>query len=145
MVCRYLFLKTKRDRKTPAFHRNWTYREIVVNVHCKELDKMAAELSGSKLGSPAYIACYGKAFKTIEEGLDEETWVKFRSEAKQWSEHKPPPRQQQRCVTPIILSGLKLTRAIKDVREAWDEHTSRVYQDDVLPIWCAGRCFTRLL
>ena len=145
MVRRYLFLKTKRDRKTPAFHRNWTYREIVVDVHRKELDKMAAELLGSKLGSPAYIACYGKAFKTIEEGLDEETWVKYRSEAKQWSEHKPPPRQQQRCVTPIILSGLKLTRAIKDVREAWDEHTLRVYRDDVLPIWCAGRCFTRLL
>ena len=58
----------------------------MVDVHRKELDKMAAELSGSKPGSPAYIACYGKAFKTIEEGLDEETWVKYRSEAKQWSE-----------------------------------------------------------
>ena len=49
----------------------------MVNVHCKELDKMAAELSGSKPGSSAYIACYGKAFKMIEEGLDKEMWVKY--------------------------------------------------------------------
>ena len=65
---------------------------------------MAAELSGAKAGSVAYIACYGKALKTIEEGLDEEMRVRYRAEAKQWSEHKPPPRQQQRFVMPIILS-----------------------------------------
>ena len=65
---------------------------------------MAAELSGSKPGSVAYLACYGKAVKVIEEGLDEETWIKYRAEAKQWSEYKPPPRQQQRYVMPIILS-----------------------------------------
>lgn len=64
---------------------------------------MAAELSGSKPGSVAYIACYGKAIKMIEEGLDEETRIKYRAEAKQWSEHMPPPRQQQRYVMPIIL------------------------------------------
>ena len=90
MARRYLYDKIRRDRKVPAFHRNWTYKDIVVDIHHKELDKMAAELSGSTPSSVAYLACYGKAFKTIEEGLEEEAWVKYRAEAKRWSEHKPP-------------------------------------------------------
>jgi hypothetical protein len=74
---RYLYNRSRRDRRAPNFCRNWTYKDLVVDVHRKELDKMAAELSGSKPGSAAYIACYGKALKTIEEGLDEETRVKY--------------------------------------------------------------------
>jgi hypothetical protein len=76
----------------------------VVDFHRKELDEMAAELSGAKGGSAAYIGSYKKAFRIIEEGLDEETRVMYRAEAKKWSEHKPPPRQQQRYVTPTVLS-----------------------------------------
>ena len=53
------------------------YKGIVVDIHCKELDKMAAELSGSTPGSVAYLACYRKVFKMIEEGLEEEARVKY--------------------------------------------------------------------
>ena len=76
--------------------------DIVVDSHRKELNEMAAELSGAKPGSVAHLSCYKKALKAIEEGLDEETRVKYRAEAKKWSEQKPPPRQQQRYVMPII-------------------------------------------
>ena len=105
MAHRYLYDKIRWDRKVPAFHRNWTYKDIVVDIHCKELDKMAAKLSVSTPGLVAYLACYRKAFKMIEEGL-EEAQVKYQAEVKQWSEHKPPPRQQQQWVMPIILSDI---------------------------------------
>ena len=113
MVRRYLYNRSRRDRKTPNFRRNWTYKDIVTDVHRKELDEMATELSGSKSGSADYIACYAAAFKTIEEGLDEETQVKYRAEAKLWSEDKPPPHQQHRCVMPTILSDQKLTKFVR--------------------------------
>jgi hypothetical protein len=67
-------------------------------MHRKELDEMAVEMSESKAGSAAYLGCYKKAIKTINEGLDEETRVKYRADAKKWTEQKPPPRQQQRYV-----------------------------------------------
>ena len=82
----------------------------MTDVHRQELNKMASEMSGSKAGSVAYIACYAKALKTIEEGLDEDTRIKYRAEAKQWSEYKPPPHQQHRCAMQIILSDQKLTK-----------------------------------
>ena len=82
----------------------------MTDVHHQELDKMASEMSGLKAGLVAYIACYVKALKTIEEGLDEDTRIKYRAEAKQWSEYKPPPHQQHRCTMQIILSDQKLTK-----------------------------------
>ena len=71
---------------------------MLVDIHRLEIDKMAAELSESKPGSAAYLGCYRRAVKTIEEGLDEETRQKYLAQAKKWSEEKPPPRQQQRYV-----------------------------------------------
>jgi hypothetical protein len=53
-------------------------------------------MSKSKPGSPAYLACYKKAFKTIKDGLDRDTIVKYQAEAKKWTEHRPPPREQMR-------------------------------------------------
>ncbi|KAI9436453.1 hypothetical protein H4582DRAFT_2078612 [Lactarius indigo] len=61
-----------------------------------ELDKMALEMSGSKRGSAAYFGCYKKSIKVISQRLDEHTWVKYRAEAKKWTEQQAPPRQQQR-------------------------------------------------
>ena len=49
----------------------------MTDVHCQELNKMASEMSGSKAGSVAYIACYAKALRTIEEGLDKDTRIKY--------------------------------------------------------------------
>jgi hypothetical protein len=78
--------------------------DIVVDFHHKDLDKMAAKLSWAKGGLAAYIGSYKKAFQIIEEGLDEETRVMYQAEAKKWSEHKPPPWQQQQDVMPTVLS-----------------------------------------
>lgn len=59
---------------------------------------MAVEMSGSKAGSAAYLGCYQRAIKSIDQRLDEETRVKYRAEATKWTEQIPPPRQQQRYV-----------------------------------------------
>jgi hypothetical protein len=68
----------------------------LVDVHRKELDEMAAEMSGSKAGSGRYLSCYKNGIKKIDERLDEDTQVKYRAEAKKWTEQQPPPRQQRR-------------------------------------------------
>ncbi|KAF8268514.1 hypothetical protein EI94DRAFT_1700174 [Lactarius quietus] len=93
---RYLHNRCQRDRRAPNFYRKWTYANIVYDVHQKEIHKMATEMSGSKLGSAHYLSFYRKAFKTVEGRLDEETRVKYQADAKEWTENKPPPRQQQR-------------------------------------------------
>jgi hypothetical protein len=67
----------------------------LVDVHQKELDKMAIKASDSKAGLVPYLSCYKKGIKIINEGLDEETRVKYRVEAKKWTKQKPPPWQQQ--------------------------------------------------
>jgi hypothetical protein len=38
---------------------------------------MAADMAGSKVGTGAYLGCYKKALKQIDEGLDEETWMEY--------------------------------------------------------------------
>ncbi|KAH9051045.1 hypothetical protein EDB87DRAFT_1695960 [Lactarius vividus] len=76
-------------------HKQWTYQDILVDHHQKELDKMAVEMSGSASGSWCYLGCYKKALKLIGKRLDEETWVKYRAEVKKWAEQNVPPQQQQ--------------------------------------------------
>ena len=51
-------------------------------------------MSESKPGSPAYLACYKKAFKTIKDRLDKDMRVKYQAEAKKWTEHRPPTLEQ---------------------------------------------------
>jgi len=98
-VRRYLYNRCRRERKRLKFqHRNWTFNDILVDAHQKEIDEMAVEMSGSRLGSAAYLGCYKKAVKIINERLDEETRVKYRAEAKKWTEQRPPHGQQQRYV-----------------------------------------------
>ncbi|KAH9027300.1 hypothetical protein EDB84DRAFT_1563480 [Lactarius hengduanensis] len=97
LVRRYLLNKCRRDRKKFNFRgKEWTYRDILVDHHREELDKMAVEMSGSAPGSPHYLGFYQKAIKLIDEGLDEETRVKYRAEAKKWAEKTVPPQEQQR-------------------------------------------------
>ncbi|KAI9438332.1 hypothetical protein H4582DRAFT_2057761 [Lactarius indigo] len=96
-VRRFLYNRCRRERRRCQFrHRKWTYHDILVDVHRKELDKMALEMSGSKRGSAAYLGCYKKSIKVISQRLDEHTRVKYRAEAKKWTEQQAPPRQQQR-------------------------------------------------
>jgi hypothetical protein len=75
----------------------------LIDVHRAELDEMAVSMSKSKPGSPSYLACYQKAVKTIDDQLDDATRVKYRADAKKWTEQKPPPLQQQQYAR-VILS-----------------------------------------
>ena len=97
-VLRYLHNRCRREQKTPNFHKKWTHRDILIDNHRKELDEMSAEMSGAKSGSRAYLACYRKAVKVIEERLGEDTLVAYQAEAKEWTEKMPPPRMQHRYV-----------------------------------------------
>jgi hypothetical protein len=56
---------------------------------------VAAQLSGARPGSVAYISSYRKALQIVDERLDDETCVKYWAEAKKWTEQKPPPQIQQ--------------------------------------------------
>ncbi|KAH9028956.1 hypothetical protein EDB85DRAFT_2147569 [Lactarius pseudohatsudake] len=47
-------------------------------------------------GSNGYLGYYNKVVKLVDEGLDEETRVKYRTEARKWAEQEAPPEQQQR-------------------------------------------------
>lgn len=68
----------------------------MTDFHREELHKMAMELSKEKAGSSKYISCYRKALKLVEERLDDLTRVRYRAEARKWTEDMPPCRQQQR-------------------------------------------------
>jgi hypothetical protein len=105
LVCCYLHSKCRQEQKMPNMHRKWTYQDFLVDIHRKELDKMAVDMSGSRLGLAAYHGYYKKAIKTINEGLDEETQVKYRVEAKEWMEKMPPPQQQQRYAHVVLSDG----------------------------------------
>ena len=84
----------RRNNKSQSCRRVWTENDIFIDIHRDEVDKLAAEMSGSKAGLPAYLAYYEKAFKTVKDGLDKDTRVKYQAEAKKWTEHRPPPREQ---------------------------------------------------
>ncbi|KAF8262952.1 hypothetical protein EI94DRAFT_1704374 [Lactarius quietus] len=77
LVCRHLHSRHRQDKETPNFHKIWTYTDIVIDFHQEEMDKLAAKMSGAKAGSPAYLGCYKRAIKTINDQLDEEMQVKL--------------------------------------------------------------------
>ncbi|KAF8261186.1 hypothetical protein EI94DRAFT_1705733 [Lactarius quietus] len=74
LVCRHLHSRRRQSKKTPNFHKIWTYTDIVIDSHWEEIDKLAAEMSGAKAGSPAYLGCYKRAIKTVNDQLDEEIY-----------------------------------------------------------------------
>jgi hypothetical protein len=59
---------------------------------------MALSMSKSDSGSNEYLKCYGKAIKLIDDALSDEDKVKYMAKATKWTEAKPPPQVQQRCV-----------------------------------------------
>ncbi|KAF8266975.1 hypothetical protein EI94DRAFT_1802293 [Lactarius quietus] len=96
----YLYNKGRRSKKKSTLNlgRKWTYRDIVMDVHCKELHIMALSMSNSAAGSAEYLGCYQKAVKTIFGGLTEEEITKYKAQAKRWTKDNPPPRQQRRML-----------------------------------------------
>ncbi|KAF8274182.1 hypothetical protein EI94DRAFT_1696126 [Lactarius quietus] len=77
LVHRHLHSRRRRGKKTPNFHKIWSYTDIVIDFHWEEIDKLAAEMSSAKAGSPAYLGCYKRAIETINDQLDEETRAKL--------------------------------------------------------------------
>ncbi|KAF8257949.1 hypothetical protein EI94DRAFT_1708448 [Lactarius quietus] len=128
LVCRHLHSRRRQGKKTPNFHKIWSYTDIVIDFHWEEIDKLAAEMSGAKAGSPAYLGCYKRAIKTINDQLDKETRVKYRAEAKKWMEHKPPPQQQQWLMEKYGQSTL------------WDFSVTMYNQFGVRVVVLAGYC-----
>ena len=84
------------DRKSHSCCKIWTENDIFIDKHHDKVNNLAAEMLGSKAGSLAYLACYKNAFKTIKDGLDKDTRVKYRAEVKEWTEHRLPPQEQMR-------------------------------------------------
>ncbi|KAF8266107.1 hypothetical protein EI94DRAFT_1701992 [Lactarius quietus] len=73
LVRRHLHSRRRWGKKTPNFHKIWTYTNIVIDFHWEEIDKLAAEMSSAKAGLPAYLGCYKRAIKTVNDQLDEES------------------------------------------------------------------------
>ncbi|KAF8256592.1 hypothetical protein EI94DRAFT_1821722 [Lactarius quietus] len=79
LVCRYLYNKGRRSKKKSTLNlgQKWTYRDIVMDIHRKELHIMALSMSNSAAGSAEYLGCYQKAVKTIFGGFTEEEITNF--------------------------------------------------------------------
>jgi hypothetical protein len=96
-----MFLKARRAKKgKPTFgmRAKWTYRDVVQVMHREELDSLAAEMSGSKSGTIPYLGCYKLALKNVEAELSDDLRIKYEAQARLWTEEKPPPSEQSRCV-----------------------------------------------
>ncbi|KAF8267234.1 hypothetical protein EI94DRAFT_1801942 [Lactarius quietus] len=100
LVRQYLYNKGRRSKKKSTLNlgQKLTYRDIVMDVHHKEIHIMALSMSNSAAGLAEYLGCYQKAVKTIFGGLTEEEITKYKAQAKRWTEDKPPPRQQRRML-----------------------------------------------
>ncbi|KAH9020903.1 hypothetical protein EDB85DRAFT_2152752 [Lactarius pseudohatsudake] len=83
------------EMKSHFRSKQWTYRDILVDRHREEIDKMTVDMSGEPSGSNGYLGYYNKVVKLVDKGLDEETRVKYRVEARKWAEQEAPPEQQQ--------------------------------------------------
>ena len=75
LVRRYLYEITRHDNRSQSCHRVWTENNIFIDIHCNEVDMLAAEMSGFKAGLPTYLAYCKKAFKAVKDGLDKDTRV----------------------------------------------------------------------
>ena len=87
-----------KKKSALKFGRKWTYADVVTDLHREEIHVMALSMSNSKAGSTDYLKSYRKALKIVEESFSEATKLKYRAQAKKWTEDKPPPRQQQKYV-----------------------------------------------
>jgi hypothetical protein len=112
-----MFANTRPARKQSIFsvRTKWTYTDVVVDHHRAEIDKLATEKAKSKSGSPIYLGCYRPALQEIEGGLTDDTRMKYRAEAKIWSEQKPPPSVQYRYVHTTQSGKSQFTNIIEQV------------------------------
>lgn len=84
--------------------RKWTYHDVVVIMHRREINHKAIQLSQHKSGSRPYLSAYKRAFATVEKKFSETQRQRYRAMAKYWTEKKLPPMLQQRYVH-LTLAG----------------------------------------
>src|ERR1700761_1141908 len=89
------------SRRLLKIGRKKTFRDVVREAHRTELHTMALSLSNSTAGSPKFLKCYQHALKHLIRSLSDETKLKYQVRARNWSEHKLPPSQQSKYVSPI--------------------------------------------
>jgi hypothetical protein len=105
-----MYGKLKRGSKKFAFDtKDWTYFDVVTNLHREKIDKLAVKLSGHPPGSGPYLQKYRRAFNEVEGDFSEKERRKYRAMAKEWTERQPPPKIQQRYALCNDSSRLLLT------------------------------------
>jgi hypothetical protein len=87
-----------KSKSTFGMRTKWSYRDVLQLMHREELNDLAAKISGSLPGTSSYIGSYKAAFKEIEADLSEELRVKYKAEARKWTDEKPPHSEQCRYV-----------------------------------------------
>lgn len=135
LVRRYLFGSARPPRKKSIFslRKKWSYRDVVQDKHRAEINKLAAELSGSGPGSLDYLSQYKAAFATVEGSLTDEVRMKYRADAITWSDEKPPASVQYRYVHANCSGRWQVTKPYqtstlqKHSLQAFREFTESVY------------------
>jgi hypothetical protein len=68
-----MYGKIKWGSKKSVFEtRKWTYREVLIAMHCDEIGKLAAELSQSAPGLSDYLASYHTACHHVDANLTDD-------------------------------------------------------------------------
>lgn len=80
-------------------------------MHRQEIGKLAQENSKDKPGSRAYISCFSKARRLVEQQLTNSQRQKYMAMAKDWSEGTLPPAMQKRYLYSNNLAGLESTNS----------------------------------
>jgi hypothetical protein len=84
--------------------RRWNVRQVVGELHQKEVEQLCRDHSQAVPGEKAYLKSYQKVLKRYGEGLPDDQQVKYQSMADKWSDHHPPQEIQQRWG----LNGVKI-------------------------------------
>jgi hypothetical protein len=92
--------KVREMKNKPMFgmRKKWHYIDVVRVNHIEEISELAVEKSGSKLGSPAFLAAFQPALREFEKTLSEEVRIQYKSDAIKWTEESPPRSEQYRYV-----------------------------------------------
>ena len=88
--------------------KKWSYFDVLTAMHREQINKLAAKLSNSKPGSPAFLSAYKRARSKVEKTLPESLLQRYHVMAKEWSEKPLPPMMQQQYVYETDSSGWEL-------------------------------------
>jgi hypothetical protein len=119
--------QAKRSKSGFRMHTKWTYLDVVQVMRREELDNLATEMSGSKSGSIPYLGHYKLALKKIEAELSDESRIKYKAQAMKWTDEKPPPSEQRRCVHVNLSSRRQFSKS--HWASMLEKHSVRVFRE----------------